>query len=144
MMPRKYSCIGLAHLITWEFLIASESIDPLPICPIKISQSLMFILKKKNLFSHLGISRITSSKFHSNPTRLPSVRPHTLWYKSFVDNKNVNPPCLSDSVNSLTSQIILDLTAEACPKPSCSPASWFSWNGSHEAGATDSALLRTN
>lgn len=36
---------------------------------------------------------------------------------------NVNPFCLSDLVNNLTSQIILDLTATTRPNLGCSPAS---------------------
>lgn len=145
MMPRKYNYSGLAHLITWKLLIASESIGRLQICSVKISQShLCSSFWKINLFSLLGINRIVSSKFQPNPTRLPNIRPHTLWYKCFVDNAYLNPPCLSDSVNNLTSQIILDLTAAACLKTGCSPASQFSWNGSNETGTTDLVPLRTN
>ena len=145
MMPRKYNYSRLAHLTTWKLLIASESIGHLQICSVKISQShLCSSFWKINLFSLLGINRIVSSKFQPNPTRLHNIRPHTLWYKCFVDNTYLNPPCLSDSVNNLTSQIILDLTAAACLKTGCSPASRFSWNGSNETGTTDLVPLRTN
>lgn len=138
IMLRKYSCIGLAHLITWKFLIAFESIDLLQMCLIKIAPShFCSSLKKKNLFSLLGKNRNTSSKFQPTPTRLQSIWPHTLWYKHFVDNVSINPPCLSDLVNNLTSQIILDLTAMACLKLGFSPASQFSWNGGNKARASD-------
>lgn len=51
IMLRKYSCIGLAHLITWKFLIAFESIDLLQMCLIKIAPSHFCSSLKKKIYS---------------------------------------------------------------------------------------------
>lgn len=96
------------------------------------------------LFSISDINRNMFSEFQPTSSRLPSVRPYMLWCNHFVDNMSINPSHLSDLVNNLTSWIILDLTATACPKPGCSPASWFNWDDTNEAGAADSVPLGTN
>lgn len=57
---------------------------------------------------------------------------------------NTKPPCPSDLVNKLSSQIKLDLSATACPKPGCTPASEFSRSSTNEAKATHSVPLGTN
>lgn len=145
MILRKCNCLGFADLMTWKVVLTSKSTD-LQICPIKISQATNHHLPFLNcfLFSVLDINKNTFSKFQPTACRLSSVRPHKLWCNRFIDNMNINPPHLSDFVNNLTSWIILDLTATAGLKPGCSPASWFSWDDTNEAGATDSAPLGTN
>lgn len=80
IMLRKYSCIGLAHLITWKFLIAFESIDLLQMCLIKIAPShFCSSLKKKKIYSpfwaKIGILPQVSANTHKTPEHLTS---HTM------------------------------------------------------------------